>query len=353
MKPKIIILSQTFPLTDKDPTAHFMLDFAQGFSQLGYPTQVLIPFHPNLKANSFPQIKVTPFKYIWPSSFHFLGFGNSLKNDQDLKLFNIMLAPFYTLSAFIHLLRMLQKEKPLFVNAHWLLPNGLIAALVCQFTKTPLIITLPGSDVYLAKKNPLFRWLAKFALSKPQLTVSNSPQLLKDLDTKGPVISYPVALNPQKRLAHPRLVIATAGRRVEKKGIDQLLKVYPKIEVISGLPIDQFRKKLLAVDIFIAYSIRDSKGNLDDASLTVLEAMAAGCGVITTDLPGNKLVINHNHNGLLVKDLNDLKRSIKKLKDNKKLRQSLGQNARQTIKKSFLPKEIAQSYLTAFEQVTT
>src|SRR5260221_461612 len=166
---------------------------------------------------------------------------------------------------------------------------------------TAHFITLPGSDVYIAKKNIFFAWMAHFALFRAQKVVFNSQQLLDELGVKGSVISYGVPENKGKRPTHKHVSIATAGRIVEKKGFDLVKKIYPETEIISGLLISEFRKKLLSVDIFIACSIRDFKGNLDDGSLTILEAMSAGCCVIATDLPGNRNIIQDGNNGLLIK----------------------------------------------------
>lgn len=350
----IVILTQTFPLNPKDSTAHFMFDFARGFTELGHQVTILLPFHPKLRVKSFKNIKIFYFKYIWPDFLHLLGFGRTLENDQRLKWFVYFLAPLYLLFATIKLYSTISKYKIEIINTHWILPNGFIAAIVSKLTNTPLFITLPGSDVYLAKQNFLFKWAAKFALSQTKKVISNSPQLLKDLGISGEIISYPVPKNHTPRTIHQELTIATAGRDVEKKGFEILKKIYPEIEIISELSIDQFRKKLLSVDIFIAYSIRDSKGNLDDASLTILEAMAAGCAVITTNLPGNCRIIQHKQNGWLIdpKKPRSLFSAINSLKKDALLRQQLGTAAKLTIKKRFTPEKIAQAYLALFEATT-
>jgi len=351
---RILILSQTFPLTPRDSCAHFLYDFAAGLKSVKQQVFVLLPYHPKLKINQFKGLKVSYFKYIWPERLHLLGFGQTLINDQDLHWYVYLLAPFYLFFGFIALWRLVKKERIEIINAHWLLPNGFLAALVSKVTGIPLVITLPGSDVYLAKKNPLYYLLAKFALKQTREVVSNSPQLLADLKVSGEVISYPVLLNTGKRVINIVPKVATAGRRVEKKGFSFLQSIYPDIEIISDLPIDDFRQKLRSVDIFIAPSIRDSRGNLDDASLVVLEAMAAGCTVITSDLPGYRRMIRSGQNGLLVSP--NVKKAwvaaIGRCKKSKTLRQKLGRNAQQTIKNYFTLQKIARKYYKLFLATT-
>jgi glycosyltransferase involved in cell wall biosynthesis len=380
---RILILSQTFPLTPRDSCAHFLYDFAAGLKSVKQQVFVLLPYHPKLKINQFKGLKVSYFKYIWPERLHLLGFGQTLINDQDLHWYVYLLAPFYLFFGFIALWRLVKRERIKIINAHWLIPNGVLAALVSKVTGIPLVITLPGSDVYLAKKNPLYYLLAKFALKQTREVVSNSPQLLADLKVKGKVISYGVPIHREsaevgmtflrtsqtrpdgtvgaqtrwacsKSMPPRRLMLSAAGRQVEKKGFAFLQSICPDIEIISDLPIDDFRQKLRSVDIFIAPSIRDSRGNLDDASLVVLEAMAAGCTVITSDLPGYRRMIRSGQNGLLVSP--NVKKAwvaaIGRCKKSKTLRQKLGRNAQQTIKNYFTLQKIARKYYKLFLATT-
>lgn len=343
---KIIILSQTFPFNPKDHTAHFMYDFAKGLKNRNNKITVLIPFHPKLQINSFKNIRIVPFRYIWPPQLHRLGYGQTLENDQKIKWSVYPLVPFFFIFATTSLYKEISRNKIDIISAHWILPSGFIAAIVSKLTSVPIVITIPGSDAYIARQNWILKLMSKFALSTAHTIVSDSPQFLNDLSVKGEVISYPVPRNKGKRTENTKLKIAAAGRAVEKKGLDIIKKVYPQIEIIQGLPIQKFRQKLLDVDIFIAYSIRDSKGNLDDASVTVLEAMAAGCAVITTDLPGYRQIIKNGENGLLIKSLSELKEAIGMLKKSESLRKRLGKNARLTIRKHLTPKLIAKKYIS-------
>lgn len=347
---KILILSQTFPLTPKDATAHFMLDFAKGFYKIGHQVVVFLPYNPNLKVNEFKNIKVKSFKYIWPKRFHLMGFGRTLENDQNFRWFVYFLSPFYFLFGTIYLYKLVKKQKPDLINAHWILPNGFLAAVISRLTKTPVVVSLAGSDVYIARKNWLLKLMTKFTLNIAKRVISNSPMLLDQIGIKGDIISYPVPKNHQPRTTNYKPTIATGGRLVEKKGIHILKEIIPEIEIITGLNIERLRKKLLSVDIFVGLSIKDSKGNIDDGSVLVLEAMAAGCSVIVSDLPGYRKIIKSGQNGILVdtKNTSQIQKTISKLKSSTLLRTKLGQKARETIKNSYIPEIIAQEYAKVF-----
>jgi glycosyltransferase involved in cell wall biosynthesis len=53
-------------------------------------------------------------------------------------------------------------------------------------------------------------------------------------------------------------------------------------------------------DVFILPSIRDEEGNLDDQSVSVVEAMACAKPIVTTDFPGYKIVVENGKSGFLV-----------------------------------------------------
>jgi len=351
---RIVIFTQTFPLNPEDSTAHFMYDFCLGFAKLGNDVTVLLPFCRGLDPQSFKGIKVVSFKYIWPLSLHVLGFGKTLKNDNRMAWYVYFLAPFFYFFGVIMLYKTVSKGKVDIINAHWVIPSGFIVAIVSKLTSIPLAITIPGSDAFIAKQNIFFGTMAKFALAQATYIISNSPALLEDLGVDGKIISYPVEVNEIVRTRSRELRVATAGRRVEKKGFEKLAKIYPNIEIISNLPIDEFRKKLLSVDVLIVPSIRDSRGNLDDASVVILEGMAAGCAVIATNLPGNRLIIKDGVNGLLIDphDLGTVRAAIFRLKRSSAMRTRLGLAAKETIKQRFLPKKIASLYLAVYSNKT-
>lgn len=65
---------------------------------------------------------------------------------------------------------------------------------------------------------------------------------------------------------------------------------------------------------------------------TLLEAMACGCAVIGTNVPGIREIISHEKNGILVSENHEeLRAAICRLKDDDKLRQAIGEAAHELI----------------------
>ena len=69
---------------------------------------------------------------------------------------------------------------------------------------------------------------------------------------------------------------------------------------------------------------------------TLLEAMACGLAVITTDVPGIREIIRHRENGFLTgTSPSDLRQAITEVVSDPRLRDHMGSNARQYILERF------------------
>lgn len=83
----------------------------------------------------------------------------------------------------------------------------------------------------------------------------------------------------------------------------------------------------------------------EGTSLSLLEAMSAGCAVIATDIGGMSNIILSGHNGLLVRpEAEDLFLAISSIVTDAETRSRLSCNARQTVKDSFSRERWAESW---------
>lgn len=318
-----------------------------GFHSLGHKVHVLAPY-------SIPQPMTYPtafdahyFRYIWPRKLHLLGYGNSLGDSQNLRWFNYLLIPFYLFFGTLKTISLIREQKISLISAHWLFPGGFIALLANLITQIPYTITMAGSDVFIAKNNPLFGLIAKFIFSRSSKIIADSPLWLSALKINGQVIPYPVPLARLKKRSSPKIRIGAAGRRVKIKGFSEIKKAIPEIEIFSGLPYAKFQEILRDLDIFVHFPVIMPGGNADDSATVVLDAMSAGCAVITVNLPGYQNFIKNNLTGSIipVNNLQALRRAATQLTKDHKRRLTLGRNAHIEIQKRFTPKTIARDYL--------
>jgi glycosyltransferase involved in cell wall biosynthesis len=403
---RICILTHTFPRFEKDYSAPFMDGVARGIASAGNDVFVLTPFTPGF--NRFEkEYKIITYKYMPFSSWHKIGYSKTLTNDMGVPLIMYILSPFMYFFGILALLRLVSKEQIEIINAHWILPNGFIAAVVSKLTNVPVVSTLPGSDVYMVKKNFIFGLMGRFSANTSKAITSNSPQLLDDLKSIGiknnnfkkiiygvdqdkfrPDNSESKNIRHKLKIKDDSLVILGVGRLVAKKGFEYLIKSsknvikkYPKtIFVIVGEgdqrnELESLIKELDLVsnfrlpgwvdysslknyynfcDIFVLPSVRDAQGNLDDQSVAVVEAMSCGKPIVTTDFPGYRLVVEDKVNGYLVpeKDSLSLEAALVKLLSDKIKLKTMSKNSRNRELDYFTWSKIGQEYTGLFKSLT-
>jgi glycosyltransferase involved in cell wall biosynthesis len=79
----------------------------------------------------------------------------------------------------------------------------------------------------------------------------------------------------------------------------------------------------------------------------ILEAMASGLPVIATSIAGNRELVQHGKNGLLVRpdDPEQLADALLELINESELRQHMGFSGRALVERGYSWRQIAQQYL--------
>ncbi len=234
------------------------------------------------------------------------------------------------------------------IDAHFAYPDGYAATILGKWFKVPVTITLRGTEVPLAKmQGRKERMLEAINRAKRIFSVADSlkqhvVRLGADAD-KIRVVGNGVDINkffPLDRLQEraelnipvDAKVLISVGALVDRKGfhrvieiLPELLKQYPKIiylivggdspegnirdqlvqqvktlklenhvYFLGALSSEQLKKPLSTADVFVLSTANEGWANV------FLEAMACGLPVVTTDVGGNKEVVNHDNLGIIV-----------------------------------------------------
>jgi len=134
-----------------------------------------------------------------------------------------------------------------------------------------------------------------------------------------------------------RLFIAGDGPlSASLKSATQNLKIEKSITLAGRVPHDELMANFKAGKIFILNTGYEGLPHI------ILEAMACGLPIITTNVCGNPEVVKDNYNGLLVGYNNkiELKAAILKLWEDKELREKFVKNSRDVLKKFTLEQMI-------------
>ena len=144
------------------------------------------------------------------------------------------------------------------------------------------------------------------------------------------------------------LIIGTIGEATKNKGHKYLIeasKKFPdiKLNIISNIP--NASKYLKNFDIFVLPSLKEG------LPYAVLEAGLAGLPVIASNVGGIPEIIENGKEGLLIPpaDPEEIAKAIKKLIDDKTLRENLAKNLNEKIKKEFSLEKMLEQTMSLYK----
>jgi glycosyltransferase involved in cell wall biosynthesis len=324
MKPRLLVLTSTFPRWAGDSEPRFVLDLCRHLAESA-DVRVLAPHTPGAALDEVLEgVRVRRFRYFF-TRCQSLAYAGGIMARVRANPLRLLLLPFFLL-AFAHAVRAAVRDwPPNVIHAHWIIPQGLVAA-VTSLAGTPVLCTSHGGDLQ-ALQGALFARLKAWILRRCRyVTVVSESMVLRvralvpecrvEVIPMGTDLTTLFTPSPTSRDVRHLLFV---GRLVEKKGVRYLLDAlailarrYPDLELtvagdgplrpslerraaelgivdsvhfLGGVPHsslpDLYRRATLAVFPFVVAADGDQEG----FGLVVVEAMGCGCPVIASDLP--------------------------------------------------------------------
>ncbi|MEI7644001.1 MAG: glycosyltransferase family 4 protein [Chloroflexales bacterium] len=289
----------------------------------------------------------------------------------------------YILSALPMTLGLAARQRYDVIHAHFLMPTGVLAAVVKQFTGLPLVVTIHGSDVPGYNPDrfkrghrvlaPLWRQLVRRA--DAIISPSNYLRSLLQRGADVPVDVIPYGFDlPEAGAVPRRRRILFASRLFPRKGAQHMLQALEGVDltgwdvIIAGdgpmlgplqaqahqLGLDVqfpgFVKGQELQDLYASSAIFVFPSLHDNFPVVLLEALSAGCAVITNNVTGMPEVVGDA--GVLVKphDIAGLRAAIVGLMGDENRRRQLGDMARQRVE-SFAWGRILAQHLEVYGRV--
>lgn len=359
-KPTLLVTTSTFPRWKGDSEPRFVYDLSRRLTET-FNVVVLAPHAAGAKVDEmWDGMQVYRYRYA-PTAWETLAYNGGISANLKQNRWNALLLPLFFIGQWWALRKLLKAYPVDTLHAHWLIPQGLIAALaLCgKTTKPTLICTSHGGDLF-GLQDAISTRLKRWVVQRCQAVTVVSHAMLAPIQALAGANPPPVSVipmgtdlqqtfipNPQVSRAANQLLFV--GRLVEKKGLpyllhalQQLLPTHPDLQlVVAGngtalvdlmqlsetLGISQhvtflgrlehsslvrlYQTSTLAVFPFI----QAADGDMEGLGLVMVEAMGCGCPVIASDLPAVRDVIRHAETGLLVEANNSnlLAGSIKAL----------------------------------------
>ena len=343
-RPVLLVLASTYPRWQGDPEPGFVHELAKRCTG-EFDVIALVPGAPGALAHeTMDGVEVFRYRYA-PRRLETLVNDGGIVTNLRRAPWKLLLVPGFVLAQAWHARRLVRTRQVRAIHAHWLLPQGLIAALLRGKSKggVPYLVTSHGADLYALRAGWMER-LKRLVVRRASWATVVSQAMRGELErigadaTKVTVRSMGVDLvsrfRPDDRRPDPNEILFV-GRLVEKKGVSLLLGAMPAILaavplaklVIAGFgpqeaglraqashlglddrvrflgPVTQAELPDLyrRAAVFAAPFVRAASGDEEGLGLVTAEAIGCGCPVVTSDLPATLDVMSHAAGFLRVK----------------------------------------------------
>lgn len=379
---KVLFLTHSFPREPGDAPGAFLLRLATALRNEGVETSVVAPAAPGLPDHdSFDDIPVERFRYA-PRRFETLAYtGNMATQVQASWSARVTMLGFLG-AEFRSAVRARREIEPDIVHAHWWFPNGLVGTWLAKMANKPLVTTLHGTDVRLARSvafsRPAFRHVMHNSAAVTAVSRYLANEAMQVVSAPEPIVApMPVAVelfSPNGKRQEKRLLFV--GRLNKQKGIEVLLHALSRIpdesvtldvvgdgddretllELAGALGIaDRVRwhhavpqPKLAAfyqaAAALVVPSVNEGLG------LVAVEAQLCETPVVAFDSGGLPDVIQHDRTGILVSDIDaaGLAAALISLLERDDRGASLGAAGRLHALATFAPESVARRYADTY-----
>jgi glycosyltransferase involved in cell wall biosynthesis len=383
---KVLFLTHNYPRRPGDASGNFLQLLATSLRAEDVEVRVIAPADAGVPSTeTVDGIQVDRFHYA-PRGQETLAYaGNMATQVRESWGARMKLLGFLG-SEFRCAVKARRSFEPDVIHAHWWFPNGLVGTWTARMSDKPLVTTLHGTDVRLARtvafSRPGFRHVLQHSAAVTAVSQFLAEEAQKVVSTSAPQVApMPVATNlfsPSQNGGRKQDRLLFVGRLNAQKGIEMLLRAIavtthkPMLDVVGDGP-DEDRLKALAGELEIADRVRWI-GALPQQQLTeyyraatalvvpsvneglglvAVEAQLCETPVIAFDSGGLADVVSHQRTGILVEDISAsaLAAAIDSLLASPDRGAALGAAGRLHALATFAPESVARRYATLYRSV--
>ncbi len=331
---RVLHLTTSFPRREGDPSGQFIFDLTTHLAGAGVENAVVAPHDAGAaRREHLGGAHVRRFRYA-PPSLEVLAHRGGIAANMRRPAGAALVPPF--LAAFLRAAWLeARRFRPDVIHAHWWVPAGVAGALVGRRLDIPLVVTLHGTDLVLARGRALRR-LARWVVGEAAVVGAVSEALRADSAAQLGVAAGDLAVLrmplriPRQEVAPPPppppLRILAVGRLVPEKGFDVLVDaverlladgvdvqldiigdgpdlerlaarvvgVEGRVRLLRARPHHEVIERLGDAHALVVPSLREGLG------LVALEALAVGRPVVASAVGGLPEAVRHEADGILV-----------------------------------------------------
>lgn len=399
----VVMVTSSYPRFPGDGIGSFVEPIAKGVAARGHEVHLVAPWHPAItRPPEEDGVRFHFFKDAPTNGLAVFGYSGGLHADTVVRGAAWLAAPFALGFGWLAARRVAIRYRATVMHGHWVIPSGFLA--VYARPSIPLVVSLHGSDVFVAERNALARRAARAAFARAGWITACSDDLRAraiaigaradrtetvpyGVDTARfkPDTNARTAVRRELGVGDSPLVVA-AGRLVRKKGFEFLIDAAGRLSDIAGLTVviagdgdlkdeltaratasrgrvtlignrtqDEVARLCAAADVVAVPSVKDDAGNVDGLPNFALEALASGTPVVAARAGGLPQAIVDGQTGRLVpeRDAAALAAAIRDVLNRPDEARRLGTAARADVTARFGWGEVAARFEAAYGRVTT
>lgn len=386
---RVLLLATTFPRWEDDTVPQFIYELARELRTESLEVSVLAPHYPGAnRVETMSGVTVYRYPYFLPYRYQnivFQGNGGIIPSLKQSAL-AVLQAPLLLLSLFVHTVWIVRNEGIDAINSHWLLPNGVIASVVCSLLGVRHVATLHAKGVLMLRQLPFGSAIVDYVYSRSATILPVSTHIRDRFVEAGSKISpdndkfrvQPMGAHTNEYDTSRKQALRAetgspektrglfVGRLAEKKGLSYLLDAVSRdgfdsdsfqLTIVGTGPLsdelrayadqldlgelvtftgwvshEELHDQYVCADFVVVPSIQTESGDTEGMPTVIAEAFAAGNPVIGTDVGGIPDVVADGDNGYVVpqQDADELAAAIQELSHDEALRTELTRGATRT-----------------------
>src|SRR5690348_13154294 len=238
-RPTLLVLASTYPRWSGDHEPGFVHELAKRLTD-HFKVIAVVPSAPGATAReTLDGVEVIRYRYA-PRRFETLVNDGGIVTNLRRHRWKMLLVPTFVWAQAWRTWRLLRTRQIDVIHAHWLLPQGLIAALLGKLSgqAPPFLVTAHGADLFALRGkglNALKRFVARKATTVTVVSEAMRNELAHIGSNVGNVEVQPMGVDltirfiPGSATKRSYGEILFVGRLVEKKGLRYLIDAMPAI----------------------------------------------------------------------------------------------------------------------------
>jgi glycosyltransferase involved in cell wall biosynthesis len=370
---KVLFVATAYPRFKGDVITPWLVELINRLRQKGIDISVFTSSYKGLRDQVLDGVKVYRFRYFL-KEFERFTHEETAVDRVSRGPGNVLLSLFYLIFGAWAMIRLSRRRHFDMVHVHWPFPHVLFGILAKKIGRARMFNSFYGVEIrWLKKKFPFMIKPFSFLINKSDAVTAISTHTAEELRgiVRMPIdiIPFSAAMAEQHERSLEKNEIIFVGRLVERKGVKFLIDAFSRVAtsirhrlVIIGdgperaqlemqvrrlgikdrvrftgiITNGELKQYYRTCSFLILPAIYDQKGDTEGLGVVLLEAMSYGKPVVASRIGGITDIVD-NGNGILVEsaDPDALAQAILKLARHRRLRKTLGRQARKTVDEKF------------------